>query len=141
MMRLVAGLAAALLVSGCSSSTNPLPAVSIPPSPVAPAGWASIGSIGGSGGRVGIDLALGGHETALHAACSGLGTLVVQFGDATVTPAPAVVFPCGWPDAVESRYELPNAMPGTAQIVVSVVEGNGALKASSFAVSVEQPTP
>jgi hypothetical protein len=141
MKRLVACLAAALLVAGCSSSTQALPAGSILPTPVVPAGWASIGAIGGSGGGVGTELALNGHETALHVACSGIGTVVVQFGDATQAPAPAVVFRCGWPEAVESRYELTDPILGSATVIVSVVEGYGALHASSFMVSFEQPEP
>ena len=104
----IAPLLPLLLVAGCTASTsNALPAGSIPPTPVAPPGWASIGAIGGSGGGVGTELALNGHKTALHVACSGIGTLVVQFGDATQAPAPAVVFRCGWPDAVEADSNSP----------------------------------
>ena len=141
MKTVVACLAVALLVSGCSSSTQSLPAGSIPPTPAALAGWASIGAIGGSGGGVGTELAPNGHKTALHVACSGTGTLVVQFGDATQAPVPAVVFRCGWPEALESRYELTDPIRGSSPVIVSVVEGFGALHASSFMVSFEQPKP
>ena len=58
MKRLLAGLATALLVAGCTSGTNPSPAESIPPAPAAPAGWASIGAVSASGGGVGFELAL-----------------------------------------------------------------------------------
>ena len=142
MKRLVAYMAAALLVAGCSGSTRPLPAESMPPAPIAPGGWASIGGIGGSGGQggAGMELPLDGHETAIDAACSGNGTLVVQLGDVTAAPAPAVVFRCGGHDEVStSRFVLTDSIRGTATIVASVIQGPADLYNSSFWVSIEQP--
>jgi hypothetical protein len=144
MKRLVAGLSIALLVAGCSSSTQPLPVETIPPDATAPAGWASIGGISGSGGQgaAGIQLDLYGHQTAIHAACSGNGTLVVQIGDAATAPVPAVVFPCGGHGAVaDTRFELTSTIRGSEAFVVFVLPGNGTLFNPSFAVSVEQAKP
>jgi hypothetical protein len=59
----------------------------------------------------------------------------------TAAPAPAVVFRCGWPEALESRYELADPILGSATVIASAVEGFGALHASSFMVSFEQPKP
>lgn len=142
MKQLAACLAAALLVAGCAAgSVTPEPAESMPPPPVAPAGWVSVAAFGGAGGPVGTDVQLSGRATTLHAACAGLGTLVVQLGDEPV--APAVVFPCGGHGEIaDNRYEVKNVtIPPRMTIIASVVEGFGALYHSSFYVSIEQPQP
>ena len=144
MKRLVAWLAAALLVAGCSSSTQSLPAETIPPIPTAPAGWASMGAISGSGGGTpaGIQFDMNGHPTAIHVACSGSGSAVVQVGDAVSAPAPAVVFPCGEHEQVaDTRFELTSTIRGSTVFVVFVSPGFGTLFNPSFAVSVETAQP
>jgi len=143
MKRLLAALATAVLAVGCSAnSSGPMPAETVPPPPTAPAGWASIAGIGGTGGQggAGIALPLDGHATAIDAACSGNGTLVVQFGDATYAPTPAVAFHCGGHGEVAvSRYELASPIQGTVTVIASVIQGAGDLYNSSFWVSIEQP--
>ena len=144
MNRLLVGLVAAVLVAGCAaSSPAPEPAESIPPPPVAPAGWVSVVAFGGvgGGGSTGADLQLSGRATSIHAACAGLGSLVVQLGDGPV--APAVVFPCGGHGEIaDNRYEIKNVtIPPQMTIVASAIEGLGDLYHSSFCVSIEQPQP
>lgn len=142
MNRLLVGLVAIVLVAGCgASSPAPEPAESIPPLPVAPAGWVSVVGFGGDGGSVGTVVQLSGRATTLHAACAGLGSLVVQLGDEPVVPA--VVFPCGGHGEIaDNRYEIKNVtIPPRMTIIASVVEGLGALYHSSFYVSIEQPQP
>ena len=140
--RLLAGLVAIVLVAGCgASSPAPEPAESMPPLPVAPAGWVSVVGFGGEGGggSAAMEVQLGGRATTLHAACAGLGSLVVQLGDEPV--ALAVVFPCGGHGAIaDNRYEIKNvAIPQRMTVIASVVEGAGELYRSSFFVSIEQP--
>ena len=140
--RLLAGLVAIVLVAGCgASSPAPEPAESMPPLPVAPAGWVSVVGFGGEGGggSAAMEVQLGGRATTLHAACAGLGSLVVQLGDEPV--ALAVVFPCGGHGAIaDNRYEIKNVtIPQRMTIIASVVEGAGELYRSSFFVSIEQP--
>jgi hypothetical protein len=140
MNRLMVLLVAALLVAGCSSSPSTLPAETVPPTPAAPAGWMSIGAFAGTGGggSVGTSLPLAaGHAAAIHVSCTGLGTLVVQFGNA---PAPAYVFPCGGHTvAQESRLELTNmTITSGTEIIASVTSGPADLYDSSFSVSIEQ---
>jgi hypothetical protein len=140
--RLLVGLVAAVLVAGCATgSPAPESAESIPPPPVAPAGWVSVAAFGGAGGSVGTDAQLSGRATTLHAACAGLGSLVVQLGDGPV--AAAVVFPCGGHGEIaDNRYEIKNiTIPPRMTIIASVIEGFGALSHSSFYVSIEQPQP
>jgi Prokaryotic membrane lipoprotein lipid attachment site len=143
MKRLLVGLLAAAVVAGCSSAQPVPPAESMPPTPVAPDGWAMLAAIGGTGGQgeVAVSVQLGGRATALHAACAGLGSLVVQLGDEPV--APAVVFPCGGHGGIaDNRYELANiTIPAQMTISAAVIEGPGDLYHSAFYVSVEQPAP
>jgi hypothetical protein len=114
----------------------------MPPLPVAPAGWVSMGAFGGIGGQgsVGTDLPLSERPTFLHVACAGFGSLVVQLGDGPV--APAVVFPCGGHGQVaDNRYEIKNVtIAPRMTIITSVIgEGLGQFYHSSFYVSIEQP--
>jgi hypothetical protein len=142
--RLLVGLVAAVLVAGCAVGSPALePAESMPPPPVAPASWVSVVAFGGAGGggSVATEVQLSGRATALHAACAGLGSLVVQLGDGPV--APAVVFPCGGHGEIaDNRYEIKNVpIPPRMTIIASVIEGAGVFYNPSFYISIEQPQP
>jgi hypothetical protein len=141
---LLTRLAAVVLVAGCAAgSPGPEPAESMPQMPVAPAGWVSLIGFGGEGGAGSAETSvpLKGRATAVHAACAGLGSLVVQFGDQPVVPA--VVFPCGGHGGIaDNRYEIKTVtIPARLTIVASVIESASDLYHSSFYVSIEQPQP
>lgn len=147
MRSLLSLIGALVLMAGCTATTpSARPAESVPPLPVAPPGWASVAGFGGGAGpgSIGASLSVADGPLALHASCSGEGTLMVivttqgQEGTSSYL-APAGVFDC--PDLGETstgRVELPDAEAGVITATAYVVEGLGTLRHASFNVSLEQ---
>jgi hypothetical protein len=144
-VRLSAVLALALLASACTSSSATMASESIPPAPVPPEGWASVGGLSGAAGAgfASLSVPLGSGVVALHAACSGIGTLIVLVSSepAQAGVQPSAVFQCNSGTATENRFELTGVtIPRPTVFTVIVVEGLGAIRHSTFNVSIEQPT-
>lgn len=137
MRRNVGAACLAMLLAGCGqAAASPVP--SMPPVPVAPAGWTALASIGGTGdpGFSGMTTEVSGRPLAIHVACSGVGTLVVMIGrgpDAGGLPATgedAVTFPCSIDAGTASeRHELETVLgAGSLTVDGAVIEGAGALR-------------
>ena len=137
-----------LLAGACGTNSDLGQTVEdMPKPPETPSGWTMVSGFGGSGsqftGTTGIEF--GDGDVAVNGACNGTGTLVVMIlpaasGDSGV--GPSAVIPCGDLDAPAVRYELAGmAIPKSATVRATVVEGAGTTRHAAFQVLVEQRQP
>jgi hypothetical protein len=138
----------AVLVAACGQAqADPLP--SFPPAPTAPTGWVSLASVGSTEGPgfAAFKVQVSGRPLALDVTCTGIGTLVVTFGDSSdagpsVAGQEAVTFPCSTDAGVSLRHEIAApAGPGEMTVSGGIVPGAGALSPSVFVISLEEATP
>lgn len=133
-------------LAGCATSPTPSPAGTIPPAPMAPTGWTSLGSVGSadSTGFVGLQVHGSGRPLAINASCVGDGTLVVSYAQGTAMPQDqgavldAVVFECS-DSANGQRHELPVTLgSGDLRFAGGVVQNPGSLRTPVYTLSVEE---
>jgi hypothetical protein len=130
------------LLCACGPA-GPIPVASIPAAPVAPAGWETLASFGGSGpGFSGIGVDVAGRPLAFNVTCAGLGTLVVTYGagdDPRAAAREAFVFPCSSATTTTTRRELPATVAsGALNVDGAIFEDAGAFAQPAFQVAVEQ---
>jgi hypothetical protein len=141
---LALSIALALSSTGCTVGLADFAAEPLPTPPSAPAGWQSVGSLGGTTptGWNAIELSVAAGPLAIHAACAGNGDLVVAVGS-DQGPRPSVVMACGGPaDVAEGRWVVKDPVTaGTETFSAAVLEGAGTIRHPSYEISIEQPAP
>jgi hypothetical protein len=92
-------------------------------------------------GRTSVEVAVDDHAVAVDATCDGTGTLIVVASPASSASAaatsPSATFPCT-DDRTATQLTLDRVAAGRVTFTAYLVEGFGATRPSTFAVSVER---